>query len=127
MVETAIETGMGRGEQIALKPRHVDLLRRSITVEDTIMEVSTKHSPTGQRYVPKAYPKDNEPRTFGMSQDWLDQVAEHISTHGLGRDDLLFSTTAGTPGRFTTETAASPGGHEHIFSPERAPRQGHPG
>lgn len=97
MVETAIETGMRWGELIALKPRHIDFLRRTITVADTIMEVSKRHSPTGERYVPKAYPKDNEPRSFGVSQDWLDQVAEHINTHQLGRDDLLFATTAGTP------------------------------
>ena len=97
MVETAIETGMRWGELIALKPRHVDFLRKRITVADTIMEVSKRHSPTGERYVAKPYPKDNEPRTLGVSQAWLDQVAEHIKTHGLGRDDLLFATTAGTP------------------------------
>jgi site-specific recombinase XerD len=61
------------------------------------MEVSKRHSPTGERYVAKAYPKDNEPRTFAVRQDWLDQVAEHIKTHDLGRDDLLFATTARTP------------------------------
>jgi integrase len=97
MVETAIETGMRWGELIALKPRHVDFLRRTITVTDTIMEVSKRHSPTGERYVAKPYPKDNEARTFGVSQAWLDQVAEHIGTRGIGRDDLLFSTAAGTP------------------------------
>ena len=32
MVETAIETGMRWGELIALRPRHIDFLRRSITV-----------------------------------------------------------------------------------------------
>jgi integrase len=97
MVETAIETGMRWGELIALKPRHIDFLRKTITVTDTIMEVSKRHSPTGERYVPKPYPKDNEPRTFGVSQDWLDHVAQHIKTRSLGRDDLLFATTAGTP------------------------------
>jgi integrase len=97
MVETAIETGMRWGELIALKPRHVDFLRRTITVEDTIVEVSRKHSPTGERYVAKPYPKDNEPRTFAVRQDWLDAVAEHMRLHGLGRDDLLFATSAGTP------------------------------
>jgi integrase len=97
MVDTAIETGMRWGELIALKPRHIDFLRRTVTVADTIMEVSKRHSPTGERYVAKPYPKDNEARTFGVSQDWLDQVAEHIKTHQLGRDDLLFATTAGTP------------------------------
>ena len=97
MVETAIETGMRWGELIALKPRHVDFLRKTITVQDTIMEVSKRHSPTGERYVAKPYPKDNEPRTFAVRQDWLDAVAAHINVHDLARDDLLFATAAGTP------------------------------
>jgi site-specific recombinase XerD len=75
MVETAIETGMRWGELIALKPRHIDFLRRQLTVEETIVEVSKKHSPTGERYVHKPYPKDNEPRTFGVRQDWLTTAA----------------------------------------------------
>ena len=97
MVESAIETGMRWGELVALKPRHIDFLRRTITVEDTIIEVSRKHSPTGERFVAKPYPKDNEPRTFAVRQDWLDAVADHIKLGNLGHDDLLFATTAGTP------------------------------
>jgi len=97
LVETAIETGMRWGELIALKPRHVDFLRRTLTVQDTIIEVSKRHSPTGERYVAKPYPKDNEARTFAVRQDLLDAVAEHINTRGIGRDDLLFTTRAGTP------------------------------
>ena len=80
MVETAIETGLRWGELIALKPRHIDFGRRQLTVEETIVEVSKKHSPTGERYLSKPYPKDNEPRTLGVRQDWLDHVAAHIST-----------------------------------------------
>ena len=45
----------------------------------------------------KPYPKDNEPRTFGVRQEWLDDVAEHVSANGLMRDDLLFATSARTP------------------------------
>jgi len=97
MVETAIETGMRWGELIALKPRHIDFLRRQLTVEETIVEVSKKHSPTGERYVHKPYPKDNEPRTFGVRQNWLDAIAGHVEQGGIGRDDLLFTTAAGTP------------------------------
>jgi integrase len=97
LVETAIETGMRWGELIALRPRHIDFLRKSVTVEETIIEVSRKHSPTGERYVAKAYPKDNEPRTFGVDEDWLNAAAQHIKTLGIGRDQLLFTTSTGTP------------------------------
>ncbi len=61
------------------------------------MEVSKKHSPTGQRYLAKPYPKDNEPRTFGVRQAWLDAIAAHIKANSIGHDDLLFTTRAGTP------------------------------
>jgi site-specific recombinase XerD len=66
-------------------------------VEETIVEVSKKHPPTGERYLTKPYPKDNEPRTFGVRQAWLDAMAEHIKTHQIGHDELLFATLAGTP------------------------------
>jgi integrase len=97
LVETAIETGMRWGERIALRPRHIDFLRKSVTAEETIIEVSKQHSPTGERYVTKPYPKDNEPRTFGVDDHWLDAAAHHIKTHGLGRDQRLFTTSTGTP------------------------------
>jgi integrase len=97
MIETLIEAGLRWGELVALKPRHIDFLRRSLTVEETIVEVSKRHSPTGQRYLVKPYPKDNEPRTFGVRQAWLDVIAHHIEINGIGRDDLLFATRAGTP------------------------------
>lgn len=96
MVETAINTGLRWGELIALKPRHLDLDTRRLTVEETIVEVSRKNSPTGQRMLTKPYPKDNEPRTFGVD-DWLDAAAQHIKIHNIGRDQLLFTTSTGTP------------------------------
>jgi integrase len=97
LVETAIETGVRWGELIALRPRHIDFLRRSVTVEETIIEVSKKHSPTGERYVAKAYPKDNEPRTFGVDEDWLEAATQHIKNLGIGRDQLLFPSSTGAP------------------------------
>ena len=78
MVQTAIETGLRWGELIALKPRHIDFGRRQVTVEETIVEISKKHSPTGERYVAKPYPKDNQPRTFGVDAKWFEAVAQHI-------------------------------------------------
>jgi hypothetical protein len=34
---------------------------------------------------------------FGVRSPWLEEVAEHIRIHGIGRDELLFSTEVGTP------------------------------
>jgi integrase len=97
MIETLIGAGLRWGELVALKPRHIDFLRRTLSVEETIVEVSKKHSPTGQRYLAKPYPKDNEPRTFGVRQAWLDAIAAHIKVNSIKHDDLLFPTRAGTP------------------------------
>jgi len=97
MVETAINTGLRWGELIALKPRHLDLKTGKLTVEETIVEVSRKNSPTGQRMLTKPYPKDNEPRVLGLPADLADQLTAHITDRGLGPDDLLFPTREGTP------------------------------
>lgn len=90
LVLTEIETGLRWGELIALRPRHVDFLRRTITVEETIVEVSKKNSPTGQRMIVKPYPKDDEPRVLTVSQELLDVLAARIQGLGLSREDLLF-------------------------------------
>jgi len=92
MVETAINTGLRWGELIALKPRHLDLATGRLTVEETIVEVSLRNSPTGQRMLTKPYPKDNEPRAMALPADLLDQLTAHITGRGLGPDDLLFPT-----------------------------------
>jgi integrase len=97
MVETAINTGLRWGELIALKPRHLDLTTRRLTVEETIVEVSIKNSPTGQRMLTKPYPQDNEPRTMGLPLELVAQLAESITTRGLKAGDLLFATREGTP------------------------------
>lgn len=90
LVLTAIETGLRWGELVALRPRHIDFLRRTITVEETIVEVSRKDSPTGERMIAKPYPKDDEPRTLRVSQSLLDLLSARIIKLDLARDDLLF-------------------------------------
>jgi integrase len=93
MLLTEIETGLRWGELVALRPRHIDFLRRTITVEETIVEVSKRMSPTGERMIVKPYPKDDEPRTLRVRQQLLDVLAERITSLGLDRDDLLFPST----------------------------------
>jgi integrase len=97
MIETAINTGVRWGELIALKPRHLNLATSKLTVEETIVEVSRKNSPTGQRMLTKPYPKDNEPRTMGLPPELITQLGAHITERGLGSGDLLFATREGTP------------------------------
>jgi integrase len=100
LVLTAVETGLRWGELVALRPRHIDFLRGTLTVEETIVEVTRKDSPTGERMVAKPYPKDDEPRTLRISQTLIDAIAARIAALGLGRDDLLFPSreiAGGTP------------------------------
>lgn len=93
LVVVDIETGLRWGELIALRPIHVDTLKRTITVAQTIVEVSKRHSPTGERMIMKEYPKDDEPRTLRISQSLAHAVTDHIERQGLGSDDLLFTST----------------------------------
>jgi integrase len=79
LVLTEIETGLRWGELIALRPRHVDFLRRTITVEETIAEVSKRMSPTSERMIVKPYPKDDD-RTLRVGQSLLDELASRITS-----------------------------------------------
>jgi integrase len=90
---TDIETGMRWGELIALRPRHIDFLRRTLRVEETIVEGSRKVSPTGEWMIVKLYPKDDEPRLLRVSPELLEVLASRIQALRLERDDLLFPST----------------------------------
>ncbi len=41
------------GELAALRPRHLDVEHDLLTVQETIVEISKKDSPTGQRHTIK--------------------------------------------------------------------------
>lgn len=92
-VQTCIETGLRWGELVALRPRHINFLRRTVTIEETIVEISKKHSPAGERNIVKLYPKNDKPRTIGLRQGLLDRLAARIQRMQLGRDELLFPST----------------------------------
>ena len=48
-------------------------------MEETIVEVSRKNTPTGKRMLTKPYPKDNEPRTLGLPAELVTQLADWIA------------------------------------------------
>ena len=84
MVLTDIETGLRWGELVALRPRHIDWLRRHIRVEETVLELSKKNSPTGQRIVFKPYPKDDEPRILTVTQPLIDVLVSRSRRLRIG-------------------------------------------
>lgn len=96
LVLTGIETGMRWGELAALRPAQIDLTRR-LRVEETIVEVSRKDSPTGQRYTVMAYPKDDEPRTLRISAGLATPLDERTTRLSLGPGDPLFPSTEQNP------------------------------
>jgi hypothetical protein len=60
-VLAAAESGVRWGELVALRPHHLDLPTRSLTVQDIYIEVSKKNSPTRRRMILRHYPKTTNP------------------------------------------------------------------
>ena len=93
MILVDIETGLRWGELIALRPRHIDFLRRLVHVRETVVEVSKKISHTGERMQFKDYPKNDQHRTLTAGQPLIALISAHIAERGSSRDDLLFPST----------------------------------
>jgi integrase len=55
MIQTAIETGLRWGELIALRPRHLNLDAGRLTIDEAIVEIPRRASPTGERMLVKPY------------------------------------------------------------------------
>ena len=90
MILVEIETGLRWGELVALRPGSIDFLRRLVHVQETVVEVSKKISPTGERMQFKAYPKNDRHRTLSIGQPLIELLSADIATRDLTRDDLLF-------------------------------------
>jgi integrase len=93
LVLVAIETGMRWGELAALRPAHVDLVSKLITVRETIVEIGKRNSPSGERYTEKSLPKNDKPRVIRVSGELNGLVAERIMSLRLQPEDLLFPST----------------------------------
>lgn len=97
MVLLAIETGLRWGELVALRPIDIDFSAHIVMVRRTIVEVGRKNSPTGERCFVKDYPKDDEQRDVQIDRATCKLLKEHMVEYGVRDDDLLFTSTAGTP------------------------------
>ncbi len=95
LVLTSIETGLRWGELMALRPRHIDWSEARILVEETVLELSKRNSPTGQRIVFKGYPKYDQTRTLAVTRELIAVLQKRVDDFGLEPDHLLFPSTEG--------------------------------
>ena len=100
LVETDIESGLRWGELTELRVHDLDLATRILTVSRAVVDIPSRERASAGRFLVKNYPKDKEYRRFKLSAQITAKIAAHITAHGLGPDDLLFSYQP--PGHPTT-------------------------
>ena len=97
LVLVAIETGARWGEVAALRPIDVDLDSGEIHVRRVVLEVSKKITGADKVWSIRDYPKDNEHRTIRIGDQLCRDVREYLMATGKREEDLLFSTSTGSP------------------------------
>jgi integrase len=91
LVETDIETGLRWGELTELRVKDLDIVNGILTVSRTVVELTAKNRPDGQRFVVKDYPKDREWRRLGLAPHLVSILAEQVLARRLGANHLLFT------------------------------------
>ena len=98
LVELDVESGLRWGELTELRVRDFHPTSRMLTVARAVVEINARFRTADQpRFVVKDYPKDKEYRRVKLSPEIGTALAEHITTHRLGRDDLLFAVPTPEP------------------------------
>jgi integrase len=111
LVETDVETGLRWGELVELRVRDLDLTHGLLAVSRTVIEIPAKFHPTGDRFLIKNYPKDQQPRRLGLSHHIRDLLTDHV--HGMTPADALGLTEPNAVGhtyRHGTLSGYSSGG-----------------
>jgi integrase len=92
LIELDVEAGLRWGELIELRVRDVNTATRMLTVARAVVELSARfREPDAPRFAVKNYPKDKEYRRVKLSPEITAVLCDHIHTHRLDRDDLLFA------------------------------------
>ncbi len=94
LVETDIESGLRWGELTELRVKDLDTVNGILTVSRTVVELTAKARPDGQRFTVKDYPKDREWRRLGLAPHLVTTLATHIRDGRLRTNDLLFTMPA---------------------------------
>jgi integrase len=91
---TAAHTGLRFGELAALKVSRLDMLRRTIRVEETLSEVSG-HLAFGPPQTAAAR------RTVTLPKTLIEVLAAHLAKYPAGEEGLIFTAPARGPPRVT--------------------------
>jgi integrase len=94
LVFTAAYTGLRFGELAALKVSRLDMLRRTIRVEETLSEVSG-HLAFGPPKTAAAR------RTVTLPKTLVEVLAAHLAKYPVGEEGLIFTAPAAGPLRAT--------------------------
>lgn len=90
LVDTDVQSGLRWGELTELRLKDLDPVSGILTVSRTVVELTAKDRPDGQRFVVKDYPKDREWRRLRLAPHLVAQLTEHADRRHVGPDDLLF-------------------------------------
>lgn len=89
LVETDIETGLRWGELTELRPKDIDFATGVVTVSRAVVHLRAK-ADRGPTFVVKQYPKERQWRQVKLAPPMVEKLSAHISTKGLGPEDLIF-------------------------------------
>lgn len=91
LVETGIDSGLRWGELTELRVKDFDFATHLLTVSRAVVQISPKHPATATQFLVKEYPKDRHYRRLRLSAALVDRIKTHVTDHGLGPDDLIFT------------------------------------
>lgn len=96
-------------ELISFIPEDFGFATDMLAVRRSIVEVTAKYHPTGDRFLTREYTKNGEHRRFKVDHAVSEMVREHIALHGIGPGQVIFpvrsfaSTEAAGRDRLTQE------------------------
>jgi integrase len=85
-------TGVRISEALGLTNDRVDWMRRGVRIDRQLVSIDGDSPVFGP-----VKDKRNRPRTIPLPQVVVDELSAHIARHGLGSDDLVFTSVTGRP------------------------------
>jgi site-specific recombinase XerD len=98
LVELDVESGLRWGELTELRVHDFSSATRMLTVARAVVEINARFRDSdAPRFIVKDYPKDKQYRRVKLSPEIATALTEHIDTHTLARDNLLFALPTPDP------------------------------